>query len=136
MRPVSPLCLYAPEIARMTGAVVQRVKERGFVGIYLEPGDGAAQRHPSDGALRWKLFLATVREVRVVDRREKREPVVDLERARAEFPLKAGDHLVKPKMDGFVEGLRARLGCEVAVQVQSGEKRGDVVVTVILGEVK
>jgi hemolysin activation/secretion protein len=136
LQPVSPLTLYAPELARLSAAVVEQVQKRGYVGIYVDVGDTKPGGQPLSGVHRWRLHLATVTEVRVDDRRAAKQPPVNADKVREDFPLKVGDHLVKAKMDTFASALRDQIDNEVNLQLEAGEKTGDVVLTIILGPAK
>jgi hypothetical protein len=134
MRPVSPLTLYAAEVARMTAAVVQAVKDRGYVGISIEVGErGKDRSRLVDGDWSWRLFVVVVDSVEVEDLRAVKAPAADLEAIRAECPIKVGDRLHKPTIDGFVQVLKERFGGDVNVAVASTGEKEHVTVTILLG---
>jgi hemolysin activation/secretion protein len=134
LRPVSPLCLYKPEINRMAKAVVELINKRGLIGVYVRVGDpGSAEAHPEDGNCHWRVYVGTIERVQVEDHRAVKGPDADLEAIRAECPLKVGEHLSKPKLDAFAKVLKQRFPNEVNISIGPGDEVEQVVLIIVLG---
>jgi hypothetical protein len=136
-RPTSPLCLYASEVHRIAQSVVDKVNAEGLIGVFVQTGEpGSAAAHPSDGALRWTLYLAKLKAVNIEDRRPGADPA-DVESLRQRCPLKAGDRINKKKLDAFITDARQRLGGPpINAELSPGEEVERVILTISIGEAK
>jgi hemolysin activation/secretion protein len=133
MNPESPLRLYLTEVNRMAAAVVKKINEQGLIGVYVSCGDpGSPRAHPADGALRWDVYVGTIVEVKVEDRRAGADPA-EAASVRERCPLKVGDHVNRTRLDEFIAAERQRLGTGVDVAIGPGQELERVTLSITIG---